>query len=68
MKIAIDRDPLNEGCPIFIQLGQQMGQPMRWIELKPQEARVIAMHLQTLARAVEQPQDKEEDLDEKVPF
>ena len=60
--VGVDYEPFHEGHIVGLHMDEQMGQPARWIEMTPDEARTLAGHLITCAQEAE---DHPEPLPEK---
>jgi hypothetical protein len=60
MIIEVDRAPLNEDCLVCIEMSEGMGQPKRFTELTPVEARTLARHLIACAEEAEREPAPEE--------
>jgi hypothetical protein len=54
IQVMVDKEPLNAGCDVCIQVGAEYGQPMRWIEMTASEARELASHLVEIASLADQ--------------
>jgi hypothetical protein len=52
--VTVDRDCYNKHCVVSMTLAEQMGQPTRWIEMSPNEARELGTHLIAIAHLSEQ--------------
>jgi hypothetical protein len=69
--VMVDDTAINEGCDVTVQLSAEFGQPMRWLEITPDEARALALALQDIAKRAEDERKRkldEQTLDPAVPF
>ena len=60
MTIEVDREPLNTDCIVSIRMEECIGQPTRYTELTPDEARQLARHLVACAEEAEREPAPEE--------
>lgn len=67
IKIEVDKSPFHDGCDVCIQIDAEYGQPMRWIELRVDEARTLAAYLVNIADTADADK-KALELDDAVPF
>ena len=55
IKLQIDNEPLNDGCPICVHMDQGWGVPTRYLELSAYDARMLASYLLRCANLVDAP-------------
>lgn len=53
VSVSIDRLPLHDGCTVSLTLFEGMGNPTRYVELTPAEARELAKALTDMAKRAE---------------